>query len=379
MKRFLVIFVVLSLICVVAGAQYPQNVPTSGKNKVLVYYSPLITDPSDTFFIPGYEVQSYSNTDSVNRPNIWGIDISQHRWLGIEVVPIQPDTTLNDSIHVDVFTGNYGNIDSFVCIVPPDSIPYGTIFDTCLAYPDCPRTSKWFNTVDSACVYWFQRYVWLRVRTAITTAFATDTVVTNISPEKDVFAVGDSIHGWTATNGDDSWETEIDEAQGSIDWDDYVSVVVKDSFLVISMDQTEIEENPGTIDSLVFFVVCMESLNVITADSIRAGAMFGDTSKHYFGLIGEPVWGATQVPAEEGAAGTYDTLTFSLPLTPRGTKWTRSNLDSTLMVLQSVFIDTVAAGTAGMIKVPQVWARTYHSRTELFPALKYRATVYLKE
>lgn len=179
MKRFLFFLVILALTSSVFGQEDPQTIHESGKNQVIVSYGE-ITAPNDTFWIPGHTVLSYLDADSTNDPNVWGINLSQHRLLGVEVIIIQPDTTLNDSLLVDLWTGYYGHKDSLILAAAATQITDGTLFDTCITFPTCPKARHWYFLSDSteSPEYWWQRYAWLRLRTHMTEIFRTDTTFT---------------------------------------------------------------------------------------------------------------------------------------------------------------------------------------------------------
>lgn len=384
MKRFLLFLVILALAVPVFGQQYPYQGEQGEVGSYMVYWG-ATTDPTDTFWYPGEEVQDVSSGgDSVNIPLIVGWNLTQYKYLGIEVAIIEGDTTLNDSLLVDLWTGYYGHEDSLILTVAHTQITNGAIFDTCIDFPDCNKAVKWVTLVDTteSPEYWWQKYAWMRIRPSITAAFVTDTVMTNTVEANDLWqaADGDSLVDWWATNGDDSWTTEIDEAIGSTDFTDFISVSVKDSLMVMGIS-VPIAENPGTIDSLVFTVVVKESLETVNSDTLRLGIVFGDTSLHYFWKLGTPIW-ATQLPVVSyfEDAG-HDTCSYLFTTDPYGNPWTRTSLDSAFVVFDPVHVDTVTGnnGTLGMMKLVQFWAKTYHSRTELFPELKWRVAVKLKE
>ena len=389
MKRFLVFLGVLAVSCGLWTVDVFAIDPYQGEQGqygACWTYFGQTTDPTDTMWLPGHDVLNYLSADSTNDPEIWGINLTQYKYLGFEVTTIQADTTLNDSLLVDLWTGYYGHKDSLIAAVAVADITNGTIFDTCTTFPDCPKAIKWVCLADTTedPPFWLQKYAWLRLRTHITTVFATDSTMTN-TVEKDTYAAaGDSMRDWWATNGNDSWETEIDEAIGATDWADFVCVSGKDSLLVCALDGP-IAENPGTIDSVVFTVIVKESLDVVSTDTLRLGIAFGDTSEHHFdslnvGASGSgAIWATQQTVTEYPAATSHDTITYCFTTDPYGNAWTRTTLDSILVIFDPVYVDTVAAGTAGLLKLVQFWAKTYHSRTELFPTLKYRATVWLKE
>jgi len=383
MKRILVFLVALAVSCGLAVDCKAQYMGEQGEHGAYMVYFGTTTDPIDTFWHPGHEVRDVSSGgDSVNIPNITGINLTQYSYLGIEVTTIQADTTLNDSLLVDLWTGYYGHVDSLIATVAATQITNGTLFDTCIDFPDCPKAIKWVALVDTteSPEYWWQKYAWLRLRTHMTTIFATDTTMTNTVAGDCYATLGDSLRDWWATNGDDSWETEIDEAIGSTDWDDFVSVSAKDSLLVLGLDGP-IAESPGTIDSLVFTVVVKESLNTVFSDTLRLGIVFGDTTEQQFYKLGTPSWATQRAVAKYAGSTGHDTVTYCFATNPYGNTWTRTTLDSVLVIFDPVHVDTLTGnnGTLGMMKLVQFWAKTYHSRTELFPALKYRATIWLKE
>lgn len=385
MKRLLLIAFLLfwmAPVAALAQAPYAGNGPTY--SMMTWWFS--TTDPIDTLWFPGVEVADVSTpgVDSVNIPIVWGIDLLPYNYLGIEVAIITPDTTLNDSLLVSLWTGYYGHADSILSAVAVTQIRDGTLFDTCITFPSCPRAIKWTCLRDTAetTEYPWQRYFWLRLITHITTIFATDTVMTNTVEANDLWqaADGDSLVDWWATGGDDSWESEIDEAIGSTDFDDFISVSVKDSLMVMGIS-APIAESPGTIDSFVFTVVVKESLETVDSDTLRLGIVFGDSSLHYFWKLGTPIW-APQLPVVSyfEDAG-HDTVSYTFTTDPYGNAWTRTSLDSAFVVFDPVYVDTVTGdnGTLGMMKLVQFWAKTYHSRTELFPEVKGRVTTYLKQ
>lgn len=384
LKKLLLIALLLFWVTpVLAQPPHSGNGPTY--NMMTWWFN--TTDPADTFWFPGVEVADVSTPgiDSVNIPITWGIDLLPYNYLGIEVAIITGDTTLNDTLAVDIYTGYYGDADSVILAVSLDSINYGGIFDTCINFPDCNKATKWVDLREhtyaaGATPSWFQRYVWLRLRTRMTEIFRTDTTFTSTVEANDLWqaADGDSLVDWWATGGDDSWESEIDEAIGSTDFDDFISVSVKDSLMVMGIS-VPIAESPGTIDSLVFTVVVKESLETTDPDLLRLGVVFGDSSLHYFWKLGTPIWATQQEVTSYFESAGHDTLSYLFTTDPYGDPWTRTTLDSAFVVFDPVYVDTVDAGTPGMMKLVQFWAKTYHSRTELFPELKGRVTVYLKE
>ena len=266
MKRFLLFLVILALTSPVFGQESPQTIHESGKNQVIVSYGE-ITAPNDTFWIPGHTVLSYLDADSTNDPNVWGINLSQHRLLGVEVIIIQPDTTLNDSLLVDLWTGYYGHKDSLILAAAATQITDGTLFDTCITFPTCPKARHWYFLSDSteSPEYWWQRYAWLRLRTHMTEIFRTDTTFTG-APDGDVWAAdGDSLYDWNTTNADGIFYKMFTTA---VDYDSFAYVHGKDSLLAIAMNEMAIAESPGTIDSLTFAIAYCESIVVLAADTL---------------------------------------------------------------------------------------------------------------
>lgn len=205
--------------------------------------------------------------------------------------------------------------------------------------------------------------------------------MTNTVEANDLWSVlGDGFRDWFATNANDSWESEIDEAIGATDFDDYICVSGKDSTAVMGIS-VPIAESPGTIDSFVFTVVVKESLNTVVSDTLKLGIVFGDSALHELDKLGTPVY-ATQLPVTKyPSSAEYDTCSYTFTTDPYGNAWTRTSLDSCFVIFYPVHVDTLTGdnGTKGLMKLVQFWAKTYHSRTELFPELKGRVTVYLKE
>jgi len=388
MKRFGAILAVLVLTCGLFTGNclaVDPYVREAGERTDCWSFFGGFTDPTDTVWLPGHEVLNYLDADSVNDPNVWGINLTQYRYFGFEVVPIQGDTTLNDSLLVDVWTGYYGDRDSLIAVVAATQITNGTIFDTCTDFPDCPKAIKWVALVDTteSPEYWFQKYAWLRLRTTITTAFATDTTFAGATNGDTWAAAGDSLRDWNTQNADGMFWTVMNEAS----WDSFVYVQGKDSLFVLAMNTMSAAENPGTIDSVTFAVAYWESLATVAEDTLRLGIAFGDTTDHHYdsldiGVAGSGVlWGSQQCLDSTCTAEQRDTVYFTFTTDPYGDAWTRTSLDSCLVIFDPVHVDTLTGnnGTAGILCIYKFWSTTYHSRTELFPELKYRATVWLKE
>ena len=376
MKRFLAILAAVLLFSGSVSAIDPYS-GRQGDGWATWTYFGQFTDPIDTLWHPGIVPN-----DSI--PNVHGIDLAPYSFMGIEVAIITPDTTLNDSLLVDLWTGYYGHLDSLISGAAYTTITNGCLFDTCIDFPDCPKAIKWVclrDTTESP-EYWWQGYAWLRLRTSMTTVFATDTTFTGATDGDCYSAAGDSLADWNTTNADGIFWKMFTVAA---DYDSFAFVTGKDSLLVLAMNSMTAAESPGTIDSVVFAVAYWESLTVIAEDTLRLGVVFGDTSKHHYdsldaGYGGSGVlWATQQCLDSTGTAELRDTVYFTFTTDPRGNAWTRTTLDSCLVIFDPVHIDTAAAGTAGILCVYGFWATTYHSRTELFPTMKYRATVWLKE
>lgn len=385
MKRFLVFLVVLALASPVLGQDDPYESEQADHGAYMVYWG-TTTDPSDTFWHPGHEVRDVSSGgDSVNIPNTVGINLLNYGYLGIEVAIIAGDTTLNDSLLVDIWTGYYGHVDSLISGAAYTTITNGALFDTCIDFPDCPKAIKWVCLRDTSesPEYWWQRYAWLRLRTHMTTIFATDTTFTGATDGDTWSAAGDSLADWNTQNADGMFWTVMNEAS----WDSFVYVQGKDSTFVLAMNTMTAAHNPGTFDSVTFAVAYWESLTTVAEDTLRLGIAFGDTTGHHYdsldiGVGGSGVlWATQQALDSTGTAELRDTVYFTFTTDPHGNTWTRTSLDSCLVVFDPVHVDTVTGdnGTKGILCLYRFWSTTYHSRTELFPSLKYRATIWLKE
>lgn len=356
-----------------------------GERGATFSYFGTVTDPTDTIWHPGHEVLNYLYADSVNVPNVWGINLTQYKYLGFEVVMLQADTTLNDTLLVDVWTGYYGHLDSLISAVAYTEITDGLIFDTCITPPECPIAKKWVILADTSESpdFWFQKYAWLRLRTHMATIFATDTTFTGATDGDTWSEAGDSLADWNTTNAADIfWKMFTVSAN----YDSFAYVQGKDSLFALSLNTMTATESPGTIDSVTFAVAYWESLTTVAEDTLRLGIAFGDTSLHHYDSLDTPanggsgvLWSTQQALDSSGTAEQRDTVYFTFTTDPYGNTWTRTSLDSCIVIFDPVHVDTTGAGTEGILCVYRFWSTTYHSRTELFPALKYRATVYLKE
>lgn len=337
-----------------------------------------ISDPTDTLWIPGLGLN-----DSI--PNIRGINLTQYRYLGFEVAIIQSDTTLTDSLLVDLWTGYYGHVDSVIAAVAVGDITDGVLYDTCTDFPDCPKAIKWVVLADTTedPAFWFQKYAWLRLWTHVNSDNETDTTFTGATDGDTWSAAGDSLADWNTQNADGMFWTVLNEAS----WDSFVYVQGKDSLFAISLNEMSAAQSPGTIDSVTFAVAYWESLATVAEDTLRLGIAFGDTSQHHYdsldiGVKGSGVlWATQQALDSTGTAELRDTVYFTFTTDPHGNAWTRTTLDSCLVVFDPVHVDTVTGdnGTLGILCVYRFWSTTYHSRTELFPSLRYRATIWLKK
>lgn len=158
------------------------------------------------------------------------------------------------------------------------------------------------------------------------------------------------------------------------------------------MNEMAIAESPGTIDSLTFAIAYCESIVVLAADTLRLGIAFGDSTGHHYdsldiGVGGSGVLWSTQFPLDSSLSVTTDprakdTVYFTFTTDPHGNPWTRTTLDSCILIIDPVHVDTSAADAdaiPGFLYIYDLWATVYHSRTELFPTMRYRATVYLKD
>lgn len=381
MKRCLAILTVLAVSCWLSAvsclAVDDPYVGEQGQTGAYMSYFGEVTDPIDTIWHPGSGV-----TDSI--PSIWGINLTQYKYFGIEVTTIQADTTLNDSLLVDVWTGYYGHLDSLISAVAYTEITDGALFDTCGTFPSCPKAIKWMTVTDTteSPAFWFQKYIWVRLRTFITTIFATDTTFTGAPDGQTWSAAGDSLIDWNTTNAATIFWKMFTVAT---DYDSFAYITGKDSTLVLPMNTMTTTENPGTIDSVTFAVAYWESLTVIAEDTLRLGIAFGDSSDHHLDSLDSEtagsgiLWATQQSLDSTGTAELRDTVYFTFTTDPYGNAWTRTTLDSCLVIFDPVHVDTNSSGTAGILCVYGFWATTYHSRTELYPSLKYRVNIWLKE
>ncbi len=373
MKKLLLFLAVMALaLPVFAERPYSEN----GANYyVNSWWFGPITDPTDTFWVPGLEVQDVSSGgDSVCIPNILGIDLAPYKYLYVEVAVTQADTTHNDSLLFDIYTGYYGDFDSLRAVVPSDSIPsiIATLGTT---------AHEWFALMDlaDANTYFFQKSVWLRIRPYFNSAFYTDTTYTGAPAANLWSAAGDSLVDWYTANADGLFWTQMNEA----DWDSFIWVGHKDSTVAMSMGTMAAAQNPGIIDSVEFNVAYWDSTKTIHADTIRLGIAFGDSTLHHYDSLDVVLW--SNPFALDSSVSTVttprprDTVTVCFPTDPRGNTWTRTTLDSTIIVLDPVHVDTTSAGDNGLICVYRLWSTTYHNRGELFPGVRGRVTVYLKD
>lgn len=389
MKRFLPFLMILALATPVFGQQlpYPQQdafpmdaLPDVwegdyGKTNIFgVYYGTMVL-PLDTLWLPGL-----GTYDSI--PATRGINLTQYEWLGFEVVLVQADTTLNDSVEVSLWTGDWGSVDSLIEAVAATQITNGGLFDTCGTFPNCLRATHWFCLRDTAETreYPFQRYAWLRLRNYMTTIFATDTTFEGTPNEE---LTGDSLNQWLTTNADDLMHTVLYEA----DFDSFVYVSTKDSLFAVAFDEMSCAESPGRIDSVTFAIAYCESIVVLIGDSLAVGIAFGDVAGSYWdfdeGAGSGILWSATQFLDSSLSASTNprakDTVYFTFATDPYGNAWTRSTLDSTTVFVDPIYIGVTGGAAKGWLYIYLMWATTYHSRTDLYPNAKYRATIWLKE
>lgn len=398
MKRLLLIALVLfclpadlwqaGVAPVLAAPPYSGNGPTYS----MMTWWFNTTDPADTFWFPGQEVQDVSSGgDSINIPITTGMDLLPYNYIGIEVAIIVPDTTLNDSLLTSLWTSYYGHGDSVIEAVAYTQITNGALFDTCIDFPDCPKAIKWTcirDTTESP-EYWWQRYLWVRLITYMTAAFRTDTTFTGeADTDGDLWAAdGDSLLDWNSIGADGYFWDMLVEAE----YDSFVYVHGKDSLFAVAMDAMAIAESPGTIDSVTFSVAYCESVVTVAEDSLRLGIAFGDSTGHHYdsldiGLGGSGVLWATQQALDSSLSASTDprakdTVEFTFTTDPHGNVWTRTSLDSCILIFDPVHVDTSAGDdeVLGFLYIYRTFATVYHSRTELFPKVKGRVTVYLKE
>lgn len=347
----------------VLGADYPQVAPEVGRGRVYVWYQETNL-PNDTLWHPGYGIDDAT-------PSIWGINLTDFRFLGAEIAILQEDTVLLDTIRASWHTGFYGHKDSVA-----SAYAFVVIADT----TNCPDAKKWIPLVDSSSAYWFERYAWLRL--IFSTTNTTDTTDYNVSEKTLWAAAGDSLRDWNFFNGThyspskDSLYLGIDELPGATNWNDWIYVKGKDSLVAFAMQASQVATSPGIIDSVVLTLVVSESLDVVASDTLRVGIAFGDSSLHHYDSLSAVSWGTNQVILDNNA---NDTLGWTFTLTPRSLAWTRTTLDSMIVIFDPVHVDTTTAGAKGILQIVQMWVAAYHDRSYLVPTVKYRVTCFLKE
>lgn len=371
MKRFLILFALLALLVSSASAVTPYD----NSENSFVYFG-TIPLANDTVWHPGIRAND-------GWPAMRGICLDGYAHLGYEFQLLRVDSTLIDSILVDLYTGHIGGVvDSMTLLIPADSIPNGVFAD---AAASDASAKKWIPLIDSSGVYWFQRYVWWGIRALSGAGAEGDTTLAGV-PDQDI-ALGDSdpssgsgIHDWFATNGDDSWETEVD---GTFDSAVYVVALGSDSTFCMFETPLPVPVSPGTFDSVVYTVYCRVNADVVTACSLRMGIAVGDTQYYDVdsltdGYGAAVVWSAAQVVPDAYAFG-Y--LRFKFTTDPRSRAWERSWLanDSVIVILDACHIDTVAAGTNGPVRVYTVADTLYAARSAFTPTYQYRLGVWLKE
>jgi hypothetical protein len=375
LKRALVYLALVLALMSYAFAQEAHHSPyvaQRGDGWAVWHYFGQITDPTDTVWHPGIVPN-----DSV--PGVWGIDLSPYKYFGFEFDILQADTTHIDSLLVDIWTGYYGAIGSVTVAIPTDSITNSILVDSAAT---APLVRRYVLIADTAitCPFWFQKYAWGRIRSYVNSDNETDTTFAGAT-EGDLWSeAGDSLIDWNTTNADGIfWKMFTTTAS----WDSFAYITGKDSLLALSMNKMAAATNPGVIDSVVFGVALWESLTVVAPDTLRLGIAFGDSTEHHYdsldiGVKGSGVLWATQ-QAVTSAAEARDTLEFTFTTDPYGNPWTRTTLDSCILILDPVHIDTTSAGAAATLCIYDILPVTYHNRSNLFPAVKYRMTFWLKE
>lgn len=271
------------------------------------------------------------------------------------------DTCVTDSLIVTLQQSDTRQCSGVVVVWADTTVNDATV-DT-LTYWFTPHMTYNFAPDTLGDTYWFERYQRLQVRTTKQTTAHADTCM----PDGD-----EGPNDWS--NTDAAGYTEVDEAIGSEDTTTaggYVYVTDKDSFECFGT--SDISTGKGYVDSIVIFILACEAdslggaPNVAIHCSLDYAVCIGDTS--------ECTWNGTFGVTADTVR--YTMLTTTSPTS--GVAWVPSGIDSILIALKSVYVDTVAAGTQDLLKVFQAGARVYWDNDTYYDMPKWKARVILKE
>jgi len=325
--------------------------------------------PNDTIWIPGEDVNDTLG-GIWGQPFSVGKDLTHYNYVGYNFHLIQADSVLVDIITPSVYTGYYGSTDSITQVYNG-----ATTEDSTADALDLHRMFKIVPSTDSNSTYWFDKYAWARI--IVSTISVSDTIDTNtvdkglwsMRGSKDTInttvasiygTAGDSVNDWNPIpaaayyQAMNTYRVLADSKEST-----YVYVRGKDTLSVFSTDgitTSGFHGNPA-FDSLVIRATVTESLTVITADSIRVGVAIGDSASRHLSTM-TVVWGATRAIA--GAAA-YQNWTWTFTTNQRGVAWTVGTIDSLMLVIDAVHMDTVAAGTPGILKVTSLRYNAYYT------------------
>ena len=326
LKKFILLCL---LLCVLTGT-------VGAEGRIIGWYGTLTAQP-ETIYVP-----------TGNRP----LNIEEYTSFGFIFETITYDTCVTDSVIVELQVS-----DTWQCSTTT------TLLTEKLVNDQARSSKKWFLPDSIGDTYWFEEYFRLRIRTTIQTVAHIDTCV----PDAD-----EGTNDWSNTASDGY--TEVDEDLGSEDTTTsggYVFVTEADSFECFTTRNERIGR--GYPDSVVIYILANDADSIAGAGNIAQrcsldfGVCIGDTGDcHWNGTI-----------AVHNDTIRYSMVTTTCPSTDLA--WNVLNLDSILIALKSVHVDTVAAGDQDWLKVFQAGAIVYWDNDTFYDRIKWKARIILKE
>jgi hypothetical protein len=361
-----------------------------GGDKTLTYYGYAIL-PRDTIWIPGRDVTAGAlATGGINgQPSFGGISLTDYRHIGVNFTILNPDSTITDTFFLSLWTGYVGGYKDSLRQVSPIYGSYGDSAWSPLADQAVGSVRKWMNVLPPDSAYiprtaaaYFDPYTWVRVRLSQSiTAYGDSSL-----PGGDLYtaAGGDSVHDWKASTST-NLKNMVDDAIGTPVYTDYINVSHEDSVAMLTLAAWAYPTSvPATIDSVVIRAIASESLVTIASDTLGVNIMFGDTSLHGFGLMAAAGQYSLARLVKHAVAGShaYTTCYYTFTTSPGGYPLTPTNLDSLMVIIDPVHVDTLANGSQGILKIVALWAEAHGSTItglQTTTMVKWRCIIDLRE